>query len=159
MGKPPTELLPTCTELIPRMIVHLETFLLVTPEHIVEFTCGSFVNDNGILLKVTLQTTGIQIGTAHGAIASIDHHNLGMMEAGLVEPYTSTTLLKLAGLIQRTIGSQGNITLGRQHNLDLHPAADGTCECPRNGGNELLRPLVQVVSGFRSEKRVRVPPR
>ena len=59
-----------------------------------------------------------------------------MMEAGLVEPYTSTTLLKLAGLIQRTIGSQGNITLGRQHNLDLHPAADGTCECPRNGGNE-----------------------
>ncbi len=104
MGKPATELLPPCTELIPRLLSHLETLLLVAPEHVIKLASGLSVYDDCIFLKITLQTAGIQIGAAHSAVLTVDHHNLGMVEAWLVKPDSGTALHQFMSLVEGTVG-------------------------------------------------------
>ena len=134
MGEPAAELLPAGAELVPRLFSQQEALLLVAPEHVIQLAgCGG-VDDDGIFLKVTLQAAGIEIGAAHGAIASVNHHDFGVVEAGLVEPHHGTALHQLVGLVEGAVRRQRDVALGRQHDFDLHPSADGACQSPRHTG-------------------------
>ena len=92
VGEPSTELLPSCSNLVPRLFRHLEALLFVAPEHVVKLTGSPLVYDNSVFLKVTFQAACIQVGAANGAVLSVDHHNLGMVEAWHVQPDNSATL-------------------------------------------------------------------
>ena len=78
MGKPSAELLPSCAEFVPRLVGHLETLLLIAPEHIVELTGGGFVDNDGILLEITLQAARIKIGAAPSTIIILEWWKPGL---------------------------------------------------------------------------------
>ena len=71
MGEPPSELLPARAEFVPCLRGQLKALLLVTPEHIIQLASRGLVDDDGILLKVTLQTAGVEVGTANSTISTI----------------------------------------------------------------------------------------
>ena len=83
MGKPSAEFLPFCAELVPTLVRQQERLLFVAPEHVIQFTCGGRVDDDGIFLKVTFQAACIQVGAAYRAVATVDHHDFGMVESGV----------------------------------------------------------------------------
>ena len=84
MGKPSAELLPACTEPVPFLRGEQHTLLRVADKHVLELLCHLLVDDKGIHLVIKAQASGIEIGAANGTEPSINHHDLGVMEAWLV---------------------------------------------------------------------------
>ena len=62
MGKPTAELLPWCTPCVPALWRKEEAVFFLVLEKGVEFFCDFPVYDDGIILPIPSQTSGIEIG-------------------------------------------------------------------------------------------------
>ena len=125
MAKPTAELLPWGAEGIPFLLGKKNAFLFVAVEHVVELLGGWAVYDYGILFIVEAHATCVKICGPHGTEPPVDHHNFGMVEPWLVEPYTGTTLHELMYIVEHTVGRKWHVALGRHHDVDLDPPVDG----------------------------------
>lgn len=90
VGKPAAEALPGSAHFEPTLLRKTHALLRVAGEHVVEFFRGAAVDDHGILLIVEAQRAGIEVGASQGAEAAVDHHDLRVVEARLVNPYRGT---------------------------------------------------------------------
>ena len=84
MGYPSAEPLPWSAELPPCFLCQVHALLLVAVEHVVELTRRLGVDDDGILLIVKTQAARVEVGTANGAEAPVDHHYLRVVESWLI---------------------------------------------------------------------------
>ena len=128
MGKPTTETLPGCAELLPCFRREIDALVLVALKHIIEFASCAAVDDDGILLVVETHAAGIEIGAANGAETTIDHHDFRVVEARLIEPHVGTALHELMGVVEGAVRSQRDVALGGEHNVYLDASFEGTLD-------------------------------
>lgn len=84
MSKPSYKALPWCAELEPPLLRKFEAAVLVALKHLGQLGCGARVYDDGVLLVVEAKTARIEVGAANSAEAPVNHYNLGVMKAWLI---------------------------------------------------------------------------
>ena len=109
MGEPSPEALPRCPPLFVDTVGEIERVFLVALEHISQLACYVLVKDGEVHLIVTFEAARIEVCRAYSAVSAIDHDNLRMMEAGLVDPYLASLLLQLVTVIEDTVRCKGYI--------------------------------------------------
>ena len=126
MSKPPPEALPGCTKLLPGLGCQINALFFVAFKHVVQLLCCAFIYDDGIFLVVKAHASRIQIRAANGTEFSVYHHNLRVMEPWLIEPNISSLLHQFMSVVEGTVWREWDITLGREHDVNLDTSLNGT---------------------------------
>lgn len=122
------EALPWCSPLFPFFFGEVETIFLFAVEQVVQLLCGAGVEDYGILFIIPTEAPCIEVGTANGAKLSVDGDDFGVMKPRFVEPDVATSFHEFVGIVETTVGSEGNIAAHTQHDVDFHASGSSALE-------------------------------
>ena len=100
--------------------------LLVRLEDVLQLASGGLVEDEAVDLVVEEERTCIEVRATYRAEATINHHDLGVMETRLVVIDLSSALRHLLHLEAYDIGGDGDVALGRHHDFEANTALEGT---------------------------------
>ena len=86
------------------------------------------IGNQQIAFIIARKTATIQIGRTNKREGAIDHHYLGMMKTTFEKPNFCTFFHQPVNGMLYDTRRNGNITIGRNHNIDFNTSAQGSLE-------------------------------
>ena len=136
VGQPAREPLPARAPLPPRLLGEAEGVVFLAVEEAVQLVRGTAIEDDGVLLIVPGEAACVEVGRAHSAESAIDHDDLGVVEARLVEPNGAALPHEPVGVVEAAVGREGDVAPDRQHDFYLDAAACSVAQGPADGAVE-----------------------